>query len=112
MSGFSCAWGGFLFGVIPFGFGPSSGGYDEAGFKDALFGKARLGGGTLPFHPSESKKRGLSPRGRGNRLVLPVRPSHDRSIPAWAGEPSSSGSLTAALRVYPRVGGGTVTRRR
>ena len=86
------------------------GNMDACGYEIGVY--PRVGGGTLPFHPSESKKRGLSPRGRGNRLVLPVRPSHDRSIPAWAGEPSSSGSLTAALRVYPRVGGGTVTRRR
>ena len=44
MSGFSCVWGGFLFGVIPFGFDSFSGGHDEAGFKDALFGRPRLGG--------------------------------------------------------------------
>ncbi len=44
VSGFSCAWGGFLFGVIPFGFDPSSGGYDKAGFKDALFRKSRSDG--------------------------------------------------------------------
>ena len=44
MSGCSCTFDGFLFGVIPFGFNPSSGGHDEAGFKNALFGKSRLSG--------------------------------------------------------------------
>ena len=71
MSGYSCAFDGFLFGVIPFGFNPFSGGYDEAGFKDALFGKARLGGGTLAFLSRFSEGIGLSPRGRGNRQSPP-----------------------------------------
>ena len=48
MSGCSCTFDGFLFGVIPFGFNPSSGGHDEAGFKNALFGKSRLSGEIPP----------------------------------------------------------------
>ena len=48
VSGFSCAWGGFLFGVIPFGFDSSSGGHDEAGFKNALFRYSRLTGEIPP----------------------------------------------------------------
>ena len=52
---------------------------------------------------------GLSPRGRGNRSSRPgcCRPS--RSIPAWAGKPASLGGDRAAVQVYPRVGGETVT---
>ena len=74
---------------------------------------------------------GLSPRGRGNRSSQVEDRRERRSIPAWAGEPDSSttvrktwwGSIPAwagepqvwsgdhhpgCLRVYPRVGGGTV----
>ena len=35
---------------------------------------------------------------------------HVRSIPAWAGEPSSVISNQSAATVYPRVGGGTQLR--
>ena len=53
----------------------------------------------------------LSPRGRGNpqyRLVLCVG---NGSIPAWAGEPQQSFRLPSPGAVYPRVGGGTLSRR-
>ena len=54
-----------------------------------------------------TQRRGLSPRGRGNRRRS--RPSGDRggSIPAWAGEPELDAVVFDALGVYPRVGGGT-----
>ena len=32
-----------------------------------------------------------------------------RSIPAWAGEPRSGPASAPLCRVYPRVGGGTIT---
>ena len=52
-------------------------------------------------------RRGLSPRGRGNRPDILSSVTGHRSIPAWAGEPwAPHGSLRQA-RVYPRVGGGT-----
>ena len=47
---------------------------------------------------------GLSPRGRGNG------PQPARSIPAWAGEPSSWTCDWFLCRVYPHVGGGTSMR--
>ena len=51
--------------------------------------------------------RGLSPRGRGNPSSdLRAGPSL-RSIPAGAGEPSSSSCLPLCDEVYPRGGGGT-----
>ena len=51
--------------------------------------------------------RGLSPRVRGN-LRNDIRSDTDgRSIPACAGEPSCDLSMKIAIRVYPRVCGGT-----
>ena len=105
MSGFSCAWGGFLFGVIPFGFGPSSGGYDEAGFKDALFGKSRWGGAYFPVvqingvmsdHPrvdeaygrkwiSLDDYKGPSPDFRGLHVTKDFQYKGLRIIPGLAG---------------------------
>ena len=34
----------------------------------------------------------------------------NRSIPAWAGEPVTANAAKVPVAVYPRVGGGTVTR--
>ena len=67
----------------------------------------RVGGGTLNDQLDTLDRDGLSPRGRGNpplygRLMLPCR-----SIPAWAGEPSTTNSTPLTGTVYPRVGGGT-----
>ena len=59
MSGYSCAFDGFLFGVIPFGFNPFAVGYDEAGFKDALIGKPRLSGEIPPELGNLAKLIGL-----------------------------------------------------
>ena len=67
----------------------------------------RVGGGT-PIQPyRQPTRRGLSPRGRGNRGVQRGRLSGCRSIPAWAGEPLESGHTRHFCGVYPRVGGGT-----
>ena len=51
---------------------------------------------------------GLSPRGRGNLLCLVSGLIRPGSIPAWAGEPATLQSVGASVRVYPRVGGGTI----
>ena len=67
----------------------------------------RVGGGTddvVGFLPVVG---GLSPRGRGNHLLFPVLVTLHRSIPAWAGEPSTVVIRPASDGVYPRVGGGT-----
>ena len=50
---------------------------------------------------------GLSPRMRGNRHVPAHNDDPQRSIPAYAGEPTSETSPTTGSRVYPRVCGGT-----
>ena len=69
----------------------------------------RVGGGTLPSCSHAHPRMGLSPRGRGNHGHETHPIASMRSIPAWAGEPSSWRLLKASQRVYPRVGGGTVT---
>ena len=67
----------------------------------------RVGGATewqlLQFHGG----RGLSPRGRGNRMATTTVPWGSRSIPAWAGQPTGSRLTTGLSKVYPRVGGAT-----
>ena len=68
----------------------------------------RVGGGTLEGLVGTITRSGLSPRGRGNLLHGGHVPSCVGSIPAWAGEPVSSGKQGLDGRVYPRVGGGTL----
>ena len=55
---------------------------------------------------------GLSPRVRGNRRPGAGGGGFCGSIPACAGEPPASSSRRVAPSVYPRVCGGTPTRRR
>ena len=62
----------------------------------------RVGGGSTWAQLQGAFNVGLSPRGRGNG------PQPARSIPAWAGEPSSWTCDWFLCRVYPHVGGGTV----
>ena len=65
----------------------------------------RVGGGTVFIYSPDRTTWGLSPRWRGNQLPVCVLWHSRRSIPALAGEP---GRLVCfAVRVYPRVGGGT-----
>ena len=52
---------------------------------------------------------GLSPRLRGNRAPLVHGACRARSIPAPAGEPTSSSGKASPFRVYPRACGGTDT---
>ncbi len=67
----------------------------------------RVGGGTGRQWGRQVRQAGLSPRGRGNLIRLPGQLPMLRSIPAWAGEPSSKYADRYARAVYPRVGGGT-----
>ena len=55
----------------------------------------------------DNQRRGLSPRVRGNRVLVDSERVLVGSIPACAGEPSWSPSLSIRIRVYPRVCGGT-----
>ena len=67
----------------------------------------RVCGGThgLPMNPP--RRPGLSPRVRGNPPKSRIRSRCIGSIPACAGEPRPLIRNPPALRVYPRVCGGT-----
>ena len=67
----------------------------------------RVCGGTVDPELSPVVIPGLSPRVRGNPRPRPSRNCGHRSIPACAGEPSTSRGRTARSTVYPRVCGGT-----
>ena len=67
----------------------------------------RVCGGTFPTAGTAGRRAGLSPRVRGNRLNSIGLGLGDGSIPACAGEPFASVTLTNDDRVYPRVCGGT-----
>ena len=56
---------------------------------------------------NQAAVRGLSPRVRGNLLMVHARSSKPRSIPACAGEPKKYLKQRHYVRVYPRVCGGT-----
>ena len=71
-----------------------------------------MGGGTYLEKTFGMEARGLSPRGRGNLGSPPQWPPQTRSIPAWAGEPNPPNPPRSLGTVYPRVGGGTVSRSR
>ena len=66
-----------------------------------------MGGETSMRNSLTNVKRGLSPRGRGNRDGRQRPFDAARSIPAWAGKPSLLLLLDERERVYPRVGGET-----
>ena len=67
----------------------------------------RVCGGTRAGKAVPVEAGGLSPRVRGNRDTYLGHASRQRSIPACAGEPSTSSSEGAEPEVYPRVCGGT-----
>ena len=67
----------------------------------------RVCGGTRVPASGLSAWRGLSPRVRGNRRTRAHMGAESGSIPACAGEPSTSVHADAGIRVYPRVCGGT-----
>ena len=68
----------------------------------------RVCGGTPRALRLAWYSRGLSPRLRGNRFVPGPGYAVAGSIPASAGEPATDSWHRRALRVYPRVCGGTV----
>ena len=71
----------------------------------------RVCGGTRSRPSRVVRVRGLSPRVRGNRVPRPGGERGCGSIPACAGEPPSAAVWCAPRRVYPRVCGGTRSRR-
>ena len=77
------------------------------GFVDQTRGVyPRTGGGNSDLPNPRTVPPGLSPHGRGKRVLEWFDRGHTGSIPARAGE---TGNLTRGLsprRVYPRTGGG------
>ena len=67
----------------------------------------RVCGGTRSRHWPTPIPAGLSPRVRGNPGTAASGAPDARSIPACAGEPSSSSIRNRRRQVYPRVCGGT-----
>ena len=68
----------------------------------------RVRGGTCIWTEWEGPRNGLSPRARGNHCLWVRYAPATRSIPACAGEPSSSNTDFFDSSVYPRVRGGTL----
>ena len=68
----------------------------------------RACGGTLRYGLLKPLHLGLSPRLRGNRRAGRLRREYQGSIPAPAGEPTSTARCTASTTVYPRACGGTL----
>ena len=64
-------------------------------------------GGTSARRPGGVRVAGLSPRARGNRPTFLIAIIRTRSIPACAGDPVTLFFRAEAVRVYPRVRGGT-----
>ena len=70
----------------------------------------RVGGGNgLPASRAIAVD-GLSPRGRGKLGRDCPDCGAPRSIPAWAGETSGAGQSLVGTGVYPRVGGGNLSK--
>ena len=67
----------------------------------------RACGGTSLHSGSHPRRKGLSPRVRGNRAEHLQTPVNVGSIPARAGEPQSLTPRPLAFSVYPRACGGT-----
>ena len=67
----------------------------------------RVCGGTGVAASTARRKRGLSPRMRGNPISGHFPPFSSGSIPAYAGEPLVNDCQRNLPAVYPRVCGGT-----
>ena len=67
----------------------------------------RVCGGTWARYLSFPSSCGLSPRVRGNRVLVPESRLSPGSIPACAGEPIGQSGTVSIHSVYPRVCGGT-----
>ena len=122
-------WGGKRFAMLPFGLSPRVRGNPMTvtpwnrppGSIPACAGEPReksktstpsgvyprVCGGTDRFFTLVIVSHGLSPRVRGNPLLLTDMAPHIGSIPACAGEPTSNRTSLTPLAVYPRVCGGT-----
>ena len=70
----------------------------------------RVYGGTKSGRGSRIRTSGLSPRVRGNQVRPRIPDTDVRSIPACTGEPELKNRRWNAVRVYPRVYGGTLKR--
>ena len=67
----------------------------------------RVCGGTNARRCGDASARGLSPRVRGNRIPPALAAVSHGTIPACAGEPSSTPCSGTGIADYPRVCGGT-----
>ena len=99
-----------LLGVLPPGWSiPACAG--EPGDVLGIVGQRgvypRVCGGTLWRRAQARRRRGLSPRVRGNQPGGGRVRGMQRSIPACAGEPGTALGRIAGPEVYPRVCGGT-----
>ena len=70
----------------------------------------RACGGTVAGRDDDAPTRGLSPRMRGNRALAAYQADDGGSIPAPAGEPTTTRKRPLAGGVYPRACGGTSVR--
>jgi len=68
----------------------------------------RARGGTVVEERDDLRRRGLSPRTRGNPKLPSPRESNPWSIPAHAGEPTCWKHWKEQSGVYPRARGGTL----
>ena len=68
----------------------------------------RVGGATDIAFCYQLVAMGLSPRGRGNPAAAARGYRPAGSIPAWAGQPTSTTTSACTTGVYPRVGGATI----
>ncbi len=66
----------------------------------------RVGGGDIQDAKTWPSGHGRSPRGRGRRYVGKVKGGPVGSIPAWAGETTTTAEELMSSTVDPRVGGG------
>ena len=85
----------------------------EPRIKDSLGSVSRVYprvcGGTLGCRPTVRDPTGLSPRVRGNHIGRDAAHVRLGSIPACAGEPTTTTTAHQIAWVYPRVCGGTGT---
>ncbi len=88
---------------------PACAGEPNSGFAfGSLLGAyPRVRGGTFLQGQHGNDAEGLSPRARGNRKAIGLRPKVQGPIPACAGEPNKDKPQPIRCRAYPRVRGGT-----
>ena len=103
--------GALCFNALPIGSIPACAGEPPAALlaRPLLWVYPRVCGGTMRASHSVQRVAGLSPRVRGNRYDVHDVVLATRSIPACAGEPSTSSAPARTTGVYPRVCGGTVS---